>query len=279
MKKVIFPLVVALAAVVAMVRNADTDGLEAIFGQTENTARQGQEHSAAHPSAECVKGLEIPVYNPSRGGQTLVRTGYTLSYDADFKTPQWVAWTLDKRKVGGTVKRADKFVPDPDVRGAKAYPADYTNSGYDRGHIAPAGDMKWSAEAMTESFYMTNICPQNRNLNRGDWKDLEELERDWATAHGTLYIAAGPVYESKCPQRIGAHRVAVPDAFFKVLLLGYPGAPKAFAFLFPNKSGSRPLTACQLTVDELEERTGMDFFASLPDSVEGRIEALKPAMP
>ena len=139
-------------------------------------------------------GVEIPVYNSSRGGQLIRHTGYTVSYDADFKTPQWVAWTLTSGKAQGNEPRYDKFQPDPMVRGAKAYPKDYTKSGYDRGHMAPAADMKWSRQAMVESFYMTNVCPQNRNLNRGDWKELEELERDWALRYGTVSIAAGPIY-------------------------------------------------------------------------------------
>ena len=223
-------------------------------------------------------GLEIPHYESCRGGQIIRHTGYTVSYDADFKTPQWVAWTLTAEKAHGTAPRYDKFMPDPEVRGAKAYTKDYSNSGYDRGHMAPAGDMKWSEAAMRESFYMTNVCPQNRNLNRGDWKDLEELERDWAMRYGSVSIAAGPIYTSKYPERIGANKVAVPNAFFKVLLVGYPKAPKAYGFIFKNEAGSRPLTYYQLTVDEVEAATGMDFFPTVPEAVQNKIEAEKPSL-
>ena len=127
------------------------------------------------------------------GGQILKRKGYTLSYNADYKTPQWVAWELTKKETKGKEGRTDKFLPDPDVRGAKAYTGDYTKSGYDRGHMAPAADMKWSKQAMEESFYMSNICPQNPNLNRGDWNDLEEKSRQWAKKYGAVYIACGPI--------------------------------------------------------------------------------------
>lgn len=224
-------------------------------------------------------GIEIPVYESPRGGQVIHHTGFTLSYDADFKTPQWVAWTLTAAKAEGTVPREKNFRPDPDVRGAQAYTKDYSHSGYDRGHIAPAGDMKWSEDAMRESFYLTNVCPQNQNLNRGDWKDLEELERTWALRYGAVSIAAGPVYSSKTPQRIGANKVAVPDAFFKVLLIGYPDNPRAYAFVFPNEAGSHALTYYQFTVDDVEDLTGMDFFSALPDDVEAKIEAEQPALP
>lgn len=124
--------------------------------------------------------LEIPMIQSSTGGQILKRKGYTLSYNADYKTPQWVAWELTKKETKGKEGRTNKFLPDPNVRGAKAYTGDYTKSGYDRGHMAPAADMKWSKQAMEESFYMSNICPQNPNLNRGDWNDLEEKSRQWA---------------------------------------------------------------------------------------------------
>lgn len=232
----------------------------------------------ARASSTLPKGLEIPKYESSRGGQLIKHIGYTLSYDADFKTPQWVAWELTAEEAEGTVPRAKKFLPDPDVRGAKAYHSDYTHSGYDRGHMAPAADMKWSEEAMQESFYLSNVCPQNQNLNRGDWKDLEELEREWAARYGAVSIAAGPIYRSARPERIGANKVAVPDAFFKVLLVDYPKQPKAYGFIFENKAGSRKLEYYQRTVDEIEQTTGMDFFSALPDDLETEIESVKPAI-
>lgn len=245
----------------------------------DSELRKYNEEYEENASASLPDGMEIPRYESSRGGQIIRHVGYTVSYDADFKTPQWVAWTLTAGEAAGEEPRAKHFSPDPQVRGAKAYPADYTRSGYDRGHMAPAGDMKWSRQAMEESFYMTNVCPQNRNLNRGDWKDLEEAERSWAACYGAVSITAGPIYTSRNPDRIGAHRVAVPDAFFKVLLVNYPAAPKAYGFIFKNQAGSHPLRYYQLTVDEVEAATGMDFFPSLPDKVERRIEAARPALP
>ena len=234
--------------------------------------------ASSSTSSSLPAGIEIPHYEPSRGGQLISHTGFTLSYDADFKTPQWVAWELTAEELDGTWPRKDSFSPDPEVRGAQAYHKDYSNSGYDRGHMAPAADMKWSEAAMEESFYTSNICPQNRNLNRGDWKDLEELERDWAKEYGAVAIAAGPIYTSKRPKRIGAHKVAVPDAFFKVLLVGYPDSPKAYGFVFKNEAGSRKLSYYQRTVDEVEELTGMDFFPALPDEVENEIESICPSL-
>lgn len=250
---------------------------ETTTGELDVPYRSKTETTEIRPS-EKVKGLEIPIYTPSRGGQIIRHIGYTVQYDADYKTPQWVAWELTANETYGTFGRESSFKPDPDVRGAKAYHKDYSNSGYDRGHMAPAADMKWNEQAMAESFYTSNICPQNRNLNRGDWKDLEELAREWAVKYGAVSIAAGPIYRSKSPKRIGQNRVAVPDAFFKVLLVNYPAAPRAYGFVFENSSGNRPLRYYQKTVDEVENITGMDFFSALPDDIEEHIEAVKPRL-
>ena len=202
--------------------------------------------------------LEIPMIQSSTGGQILKRK---------------VAWELTKKETKGKEGRTDKFLPDPDVRGAKAYTGDYTKSGYDRGHMAPAADMKWNKQAMEESFYMSNICPQNPNLNRGDWNDLEEKSRQWAKKYGAVYIACGPIYDTKRPKRIGNNKVAVPHAFYKVILINDKKNPQAIGFIFPNSAGHKPLKKYMVTVDSVEKRTDIDFFPALPDEIENRIEA------
>ena len=110
-----------------------------------------------------------------------------------------------------------------------------TKSGYDRGHMAPAADMKWSKQAMEESFYMSNICPQNPNLNRGDWNDLEEKSRQWAKKYGAVYIACGPIYDTKRPKRIGNNKVAVPHAFYKVILINDKKNTASHRIYFPQQ--------------------------------------------
>ncbi len=250
------------------------EGKEVVSGQNAKPAAEAeyesQDTAVSRTSSTLPEGMRLPKYETSRGGQVIAHTGYTVKYDADFKTPQWVAWSLTAEQAQGTVPREKEFLPDPDIRGAKAYTKDYANSGYDRGHMAPAGDMKWSATAMKESFYLSNVCPQNRNLNRGDWKELEELEREWAISHGVVNIAAGPIYYTSTPTRIGNNKVAVPDAFFKVILVDYPDAPKAYGFIFKNEAGSRPLSSYQLSVNEVEKVTGMDFFPGLSEKTEGQ---------
>ena len=216
--------------------------------------------------------LEIPVISNGKQGQILQRTGYTLSYDSKNKTPQWVAWELTKEETRGKEERSTEFFPDPDVIGSQVVTYDYSHSGYDRGHMAPAGDMKWNKQAMQESFYMSNICPQDHNLNTEDWNDLEMKTREWARRYGKVYIVCGPIYNGKRNEYIGEHRVKVPDAFFKVILINNDNKQYALGFLFENEAGERPLEEYLTSVDYIEKLTGMDFFSLLPDEIEERLE-------
>lgn len=220
--------------------------------------------------------LEIPETLTRRNEQVIEHLGYTVSYNSFYKTPNWVAWELTRKETEGEEGRTNKFLPDPELPEPRVTTSDYTRSGYDRGHMAPAADMKWSRQAMKESFYMSNICPQNRKLNRDDWGDLEESCRKWAEKYGTVHIACGPIYDTKSPKRIGKNRVAVPDRFFKVVLIYNRKNPMAMGFLFDNKAHHQNLKNYMVTVDKVEEETGLDFFPKVPDSIEERIESTVP---
>ena len=233
-----------------------------------------QEEPAEQPADEwTIQQMEIPVMSAKKQGQVIHRTGYTLAYDAKTRTPQWVAWELTKKETQGTVERSNDFQPDPDVKGAKVVTKDYSHSGYDRGHMAPAADMKWSKKAMMESFYMSNICPQDHNLNTSDWSELENKSRQWARRFGKVYIVCGPIYNGKRNEYIGDHRIKVPDAFFKVVLINEKKKQCAMGFYFENEAGERKLQEYLVPVDRLEQLTGMDFFSALPDNLEDRLEA------
>ena len=217
-----------------------------------------------------IADMELPEFDGERRSQIIHHVGYTVSYNAETKIPNYVAWTLTPERFEETVSRTDKFLPDPEVADPVTTD-DYKRSGYDRGHLCPAADNKWNEQAMEESFYMTNICPQNHNLNGGDWKELEEACRDWTMEWGKLYVVAGPILHDGQHKRIGESRVVVPDAFFKVVLC--PAPLKAVAFVYKNAAGSRPMETYARTVDEVERIAGMDFFTSLPDSLETAVEA------
>lgn len=225
------------------------------------------------PSEE-FRHLEIPRLAVSRSEQLIKHTGYTVSYNHDWLIPNWVAYELTDQEVNGEMSRSDRFLPDPLVDGDPVVTKDYSGSGYDRGHMAPAADMKWSEQAMKESFYLTNICPQNHNNNAGDWKDLEVLGRDLAQKYRSIYICCGPVVTADT-LRIGTiRRIVVPQFFYKVFLRRKPeGTWTSIGFVMPNAPGNRPLMTYMQTVDEIEQKTGIDFFYNLPDSIEEQIEA------
>lgn len=205
--------------------------------------------------------------------QILKRTGYVASYNKTTLLPNWVAWHLTAERTEGSAKRSGvDFAEDTEVPEPRATDWDYYNSGYDRGHMCPAADNKWSKKAMEESFLFTNMCPQNGNLNRGDWNEMEMACRKWAKKYGDLYIVCGPILYKGKHKTIGKNKVVVPEAFFKVVLRTGDN-PQAIGFIYKNTSGNRPKDSYVNTVDEVERITGIDFFPSLPDNVEKKVEA------
>lgn len=218
------------------------------------------------------KDLEIPTLLTPRQQQIIRHTGYTVSYNKDTKLPNWVSYELTRAETKGKEKRSNRFIADPLVKGAIATNADYTRSGYDKGHMAPAADMKWSPVAMNESFYFSNMCPQHPQLNRRGWKKLEDKIRDWAVADSAIIIICGPVIK-KQPKTIGKNKVIVPQQFFKVILSPFVKPMRAIGFLFNNEQSVDPLSAYVVTVDSIERLTNMDFFSLLPDEIENKIEA------
>ena len=205
--------------------------------------------------------------------QILKRTGYVASYNKTTLLPNWVAWHLTAERTEGSAKRSGvDFAEDTEVPEPRATDWDYYNSGYDRGHMCPAADNKWSKKAMEESFIFTNMCPHNGNLNRGDWNEMEMACRKWAKKYGDLYIVCGPILYKGKHKTIGKNKVVVPEAFFKVVLRTGDD-PQAIGFIYKNTSGNRPKDSYVNTVDEVERITGIDFFPSLPDDVEKKVEA------
>lgn len=216
--------------------------------------------------------LEIPVYTIQRNGRRVMHTGYTVDFNPEWHIPNWVAYELTEEELQGDIPRAQNFQPDPQLSDCTPSTFDYSRSGYDRGHMAPAVNMKWDEQAMNESFYTSNICPQNHNLNSGVWQQLEERVNLWACSYGNIYIVCGPIM-AKEYETIGRGKVAVPEAFFKVVLCRINGEWQAIGFYFRNEAGTRPLRSYARSIDEIERMTGIDFFHLLDDSIEDRIEA------
>lgn len=222
-------------------------------------------------TANWIQGLELPA--PMEGEQIVTHTGYTLSYNEEYEQPSYVAYLLTRDKIGGTLDRADNFRADPAIVTGSATLDDYRSSGYDRGHLCPAADQKWSAEAMDDSFYMSNMSPQVPAFNRGIWGSLEAMVRTFANDYGAVYVATGPVLNDGPYETIGANKVAVPHSYYKAIL-AYDGKEdaKAISFLLPNEGSKKKVQDFACSIKELEMKTGLDFFPKLDDDIEMRVE-------
>ena len=221
-------------------------------------------------------GLEIPNLLSKVPHQLLKRIGYTASYNQSTKNANWVAWHLIKDHTDGPWSRDGiPYMVDEEVKGKRQELEDWDNLRLpvDHGHLCPAGDNKWSQKAMEQTFLLTNMSPQNSELNRGDWEKLESRCRGWANHYGDIYIVAGPIFYTNKYKTIGANRVGVPDAFFKVILC-LNKKPKAIGFIYPNVGDHHDMIDYVKTVDEVENITGIDFFYNLPDDIENQVEAV-----
>lgn len=208
----------------------------------------------------------------STTNQIIQHTNFTLSYSEKDEQAEWVAYQLTNAELRNEAEREDNFREDPKVLTGSASLNDYRRSGYDRGHLAPAGDMGFSENAMSESFYMSNMSPQDRSFNRGIWRSLETLTRDWAAENGSLYVVTGGVLTGKM-KAIGKNKVSVPKYFYKILLDLNEPEIKAIAFLLPNEGSDANLTQFVVSIDSVESMTGIDFFPALPDDLETKLES------
>lgn len=231
------------------------------------------------PAESSIDPMDVQLLTPQESDSNhellLQYSSYVCSLNCETLTPRWVGWVLTRERINGNVKRkgfqADYDIPEE----YRVEPSDYSNSAYDRGHMCPAADNKFSETAMMECSYMVNICPQDRNLNSGDWNELEILCRNWTKIYEKLYIVSGPIYDNDRLGRIGnrnSHKILVPTRFFKVVLVN-DSKPKAIGFIMPNEVINRPLTDYVVSVDEVENITKLDFFSAIDDDIEGVIEA------
>lgn len=197
---------------------------------------------------------------------------YTLRYREEHEQAEWVAYKLTADETEGESER-DKFLEDKKVKTGSAKPNDYTKSGYDRGHLAPAADFNFSQEAKSESFYMSNMSPQTPQFNRGIWKHLEERVRYWVKTKENLYIVTGPILR-KGLETIGVkNKISVPEYYYKILLERKSnGTYNAIAFKMKNEGSKKVLAEFVVSIDQLEEETGIDFFPNLPDNIEKVLE-------
>lgn len=199
----------------------------------------------------------------STTGEIVEHSYFTLSYNERYEQAEWVAYTLDKKHLTYDDRKRPYFIEDPFVSTKSADWRNYKGSGYDRGHLLPAGDRRFSKQAYDETFYTSNISPQNREFNAGIWNDLEQQTRRWAKKYGTLYVFTGGILKPGLNE-IGDEDVAVPNMFYKIIARKHNNTINTISFLIPNEPQSASLKAFIVSVDDIEQGTQIDFFNKLP---------------
>ncbi len=221
------------------------------------------------------QGVDSQVDHNFSGNLRLINyKHYEVLFNQQTKIPVWVRYELTAIETDGPYSRKGKtFRPDDSIYISQADNNDYRNSGWSRGHMAPAADFKWSDEAMWDTFYFTNCCPQNEKLNNGQWKTLEEKVRDWAVRYGKVYVVTGPIIGQNTYGTIGANKVIVPDAFFKAIMADTPRGLQTIAFVMYNKDKNENMQRCAMSVNDLEKMAGLDVFEDIDDSIEEEVES------
>ena len=208
--------------------------------------------------------------------QTLNYKAITIYFNNKLRIPNCVAYELTNTMVSmadaPTAERRKNYRFEQD-RNAPGCPThkDYSGSGYTRGHMAPAMDMRGEKQTMQDCFMMTNMCPQEAKLNNDKWRQLEESIHRWAKRDGQLIVLTGPIMAAKHSCIGPKHDIAVPSAFYKVIYA--PKQARAIAFIYDNSPSNGGMARQAVTIDEVERRTGFDFFTSLDKATERSIEA------
>lgn len=224
------------------------------------------------PMSEGARDSLMTVGLPLGMSDTLVRYE---AFDVHFNSERGIAncalYELVNNELYGTAERGNEFTADPGVKGCPL-PEDYAGSGFDRGHLVPAGDLKWNGTAMLQSFLMTNVGPMHKALNEGGWAKLEEKVREWTARDSALLVFTGPVV-SDGDTTLASGRVKVPSAYYKVIMAPCVRPIRVIAFIYPNGHSGGRLQQYAVSVDEVERRTGLDFFPTLPPEEEQRLES------
>ena len=224
------------------------------------------------PLSESGRDSLMTVGVPRGMSDTLVRyDAFAVHFNSERGIANCAAYELTRNELFGMAERMGEFMADPGVKGCPS-PADYAGSGMERGHLVPAGDLKWSPDAMRQSFLLTNVCPMHKALNEGGWAKLEEKVREWTRRDSALLVFSGPVVNER-DTTMSDGRVTVPSAYYKVIVAPCVRPMRAVAFIYPNGHSGGRLRQYAVSVDEVERRTGLDFFPTLPLEVQRRLES------
>lgn len=263
---------------------AESQSMESLPTESQPAESAGIERSAAATPPRPL----LPAARADLPEQVLVRKAYTVSYNYRTKQPNWVAWALTEEFAlsEANQRKGSPFHEDEEVPAPRATLLDYKRSGWSRGHLCPAGDCRWDAQALYQTFRLTNICPQSQKLNGGVWNSIEQICRNNTAGGATVYVVTGPMFFNKSDKgTIGPNEIPIPDAFFKVALCVKDGKHDGIGFICrneadtneaepkkKNRSGKKAETYTH-TIDEVERITGYDFFPTIDDEIENIVES------
>ncbi|MEK6554333.1 MAG: DNA/RNA non-specific endonuclease [Bdellovibrionota bacterium] len=215
-----------------------------------------------------IKPAQGATFPKSGCDQVLYKKLYTVCYSKKHRQAFWTSHDLTLESISGTAQRTDRFKADPDLDDP-VLPTDYTRSGYDRGHLVPAGDMKLNGQAMADSFFMSNMSPQVPQMNRGLWSSLENTLRKWVKQFGDAWVITAPVLY-KGLQKLPSG-VSIPTQYYKIVYV--PSQKMMAAFLVPNiNTTGHNFWDYVTSVDKIEVLTGFDFYHELDDALEKKLE-------
>jgi len=228
--------------------------------------------SSDNSKAEIVSQNQSFDFLPTSTTHQIIKHDYfTLSYNEKYEQAEWVAYELKKSYIRSSNFKRPYFMEDPKVKTGSADWRNYKKSGYDKGHLCPAADMEFTINAYNDTFFTSNISPQNHDFNSGVWNRLEQKVRYWATKYDGVYVITGGILKPSL-KTIGKEEVLVPNYFYKIVLNNSNGNYKMIAFLVPNMKSNKPLYDFVVSVDSIEKMTGIDFFPKLDDKTENSLE-------
>lgn len=219
-----------------------------------------------------VKTNQFFLFPTSTTNQIINHNYFTVSYSEKNEQPEWVAYKVSTGNYNKQISRTNDYREDPLVKTKSGSPNDYHGSGYDMGHLAPAHGMAYNLTSMSESFYLSNICPQKASFNRGIWRSLESKVEYWSNFKDSIYVVSGPILDNPIDQ-IGDNEIAVPRAFYKTLVGFKNGEMSGIAFMIPNEKSKKSIYSYATSIDEVERITGIDFYYELDKSIQDKVEA------
>lgn len=268
MKKTIYSIGLIIVAVVFYFYESQQNEESSlqILEQEDHQTTQQQDATGLKP-------LSRKDFLPSSTNQVIHHSTYSLSYNEKHEQAEWTAHILKESDITTNNFERPYFEIDEMVKTGAAHWRNYKKSGYDRGHLVPAGDRTASKKVYDETFLTSNISPQEHEFNAGIWNRLEQKTRYYAKRYDELYVITGPVFKGNMDE-IGTENVTVPHSFFKILYRqDKNGSQKMLAFLLPHKASDLAIYDYVTSVDEIEKETGLDFFSQLTDDVENKLEA------